>query len=149
VVATSRSTRCTAGANDARGVGMDITGIGAVSDLASNVISKIWPDKTVQEREQLAATVALIQGQFEINKVEAANPSVFVSGWRPAIGWICGAACAWNWIGIPIAKIVLVASGITMALAPADLSEMMPVLMGMLGLSGMRTFEKINKVAAK
>jgi hypothetical protein len=149
MVSSSGSTRCTAGANDARGVIMDITGIGAVSDLASNVISKIWPDKTVQEREQLAATIALIQGQLEINKVEAANPSVFVSGWRPAIGWICGAACAWNWIGIPIAKIALVASGVTIALSPADLSEMMPVLMGMLGLSGMRTFEKINKVAAK
>lgn len=128
---------------------MDVTGIGAVSDLASTVIGKIWPDKTVQEREQLAAAVALIQGQLEINKVEAANPSVFVSGWRPAIGWICGAACAWNWIGIPVAKIALVASGVTIALSPADLSEMMPVLMGMLGLSGMRTFEKINKVAAK
>jgi hypothetical protein len=149
MVSTSGSTRCTAGANDARGVDVDITGIGAVSDLASTVISKIWPDKTVQEREQLAATVALIQGQLEINKVEAANPSVFVSGWRPAIGWICGAACAWNWIGIPIAKIVLVTSGITMALAPADLTEMMPVLMGMLGLGGLRTLEKINKVAAK
>jgi len=147
--APSWSARCTAGANDARGVSMDITGIGAVSDLASTVIGKIWPDKTIQEREQLAATVALIQGQLEINKVEAANPSVFVSGWRPAIGWICGAACAWNWIGIPIAKIALVASGVTIALSPADLSEMMPVLMGMLGLSGMRTFEKINKVAAK
>jgi hypothetical protein len=147
--AASWSARCTAGANDARGVSMDITGIGAVSDLASTVIGKIWPDKTMQEREQLAATVALIQGQLEINKVEAANPSVFVSGWRPAIGWICGAACAWNWIGIPIAKIALVASGVTIALSPADLSEMMPVLMGMLGLSGMRTFEKINKVAAK
>jgi hypothetical protein len=149
MVSSSWSASCTAGANDARGVSMDITGIGAVSDLASTVIGKIWPDKTVQEREQLAATVALIQGQLEINKVEAANPSVFVSGWRPAIGWICGAACAWNWIGIPIAKIALVASGVTIALSPADLSEMMPVLMGMLGLSGMRTFEKINKVAAK
>ena len=75
---------------------MDVLGL---SDLASTVISKIWPDKSEAEKQQLAAAVALVQGQLDINKVEAANPSVFVSGWRPFVGWVCGSACAWNWIG--------------------------------------------------
>lgn len=127
---------------------LDLTGLGAVSDLAGSVINKIWPDKTEAEKQQLAAAVSLVQSQLEINKVEAANPSVFVSGWRPSIGWVCSAACAWNWIGLPIAKMGLLAYGHPLDLAPADISEMMPVLMGLLGLGGLRTFEKVKGVAA-
>lgn len=128
---------------------MDITGIGSVADLANTVIWKIWPDKTEQEKQQLAAAVMVVQGQLDINKAEAANPSVFVSGWRPAIGWVCGGACAWNWIGLPIVKVGLLAAGYKLALAPADITEMLPILMGMLGLGGLRTIEKINGAAAK
>ena len=128
---------------------MDITGLGAISDLAGTVINKIWPDKTEAEKQQLAAAVMVVQGQLDINKVEAANPSVFVSGWRPFIGWVCGAACAWNWIGLPIAAMILKVYQIEIPLAPANLTEMLPVLMGMLGLGALRTVEKINGVAAK
>ena len=128
---------------------MDITGLGAISDLAGTVINKIWPDKSEAEKQQLAAAVMVVQGQLDINKAEAANPSVFVSGWRPFVGWVCGAACAWNWIGLPIAKAGLDFLGHPIDLAPANISEMMPVLLGMLGLGGLRTLEKINGVAAK
>ena len=128
---------------------MDITGIGAVSDLANTVIGKIWPDKTEAEKQQLAAAVMMVQGQMDINKVEAASPSVFVSGWRPFIGWVCGSACAWNWIGLPIVKVIAVTLDHPLNLTPADLSEMMPILFGLLGLGTLRTIEKINKVAAK
>ena len=128
---------------------MDITGLGAVSDLVNTAINKIWPDKTEAEKQQLAAAVMVVQGQLDINKVEAANPSVFVSGWRPFIGWVCGSACAWNWMGLPIAKMILSFYGHPIDLAPANLTEMMPVLLGMLGLGGLRTLEKINGVAAK
>ena len=118
-------------------------------DLANSVISKLWPDKTDAEKQQLAAAVSLVQGQLAINAAEASNPSVFVSGWRPAVGWICGAACAWNWIGLPIAKLGLALYGHQIMLNPADIGEMMPILLGMLGLGGFRTVEKINGVAAK
>ena len=128
---------------------MDITGIGAVSDLASTVIGKIWPDKTEAEKQQLAAAVMVVQGQLDINKVEAASPSVFVSGWRPFIGWVCGSACAWNWIGLPVVKVIAVTLDHPLNLSPADLTEMMPILFGLLGLGTLRTIEKINKVAAK
>jgi hypothetical protein len=128
---------------------MDVTGLGAVSDLVNTAINKIWPDKTEAEKQQLAAAVMVVKGQLDINKVEAASPSVFVSGWRPFIGWVCGSACAWNWIGLPIAKVVLTISGHPLNLAPADLSEMLPLLFGLLGLGTLRTIEKINGVAAK
>ena len=126
---------------------LDLTGLGAVSDLAGSVINKIWPDKTEAEKQQLAAAVSLVQSQLEINKVEAASPSVFVSGARPFIMWVCGSACAWNWVGLPVVKMGLMIYGHPLDLAPANLSEMMPVLMGLLGLGGLRTVEKINGVA--
>ena len=128
---------------------MDITGLSSVSDLVNTAISKIWPDKSEAEKQQLAAAVMVVQGQIDTNKMEAANPSVFVSGWRPFIGWVCGSACAWNWIGLPIAKVGLALAGHSIDLAPANLTEMLPVLMGMLGLGGLRTIEKINGVASK
>ena len=127
----------------------DLTGLGSVADLANNVINKIWPDKSEQEKQQLAAAVSIVQGQMDINKEEAKNPSVFVSGWRPAIGWVCGAACAWNWIGLKIVLLIAAYDGHTLNLQPADISEMMPVLLGMLGLGGLRTVEKLNDKAAK
>ena len=127
----------------------DITGLGAISELASTVVNKIWPDKTEAEKQQLAAAVMVVQGQLDINKAEAGNPSVFVSGWRPFIGWVCGTACAWNWIGLPIAKTALAVWDHPIALAPADLTEMLPVLLGMLGLGTLRTIEKIKNAAAR
>lgn len=128
---------------------MDITGLGAVSDLANSVINKIWPDKSEAEKQQLAAAVMVIQGQMDINKVEAASPSVFVSGARPFIMWVCGIGCAWNWIGLPVSCFVLAILGKPINISPADLSEMMPLLLGMLGLGSLRTVEKLKGVASK
>lgn len=113
-------------------------------DLAGQVIGRIWPDKSQQEREQLAAAVQLVQGQLSVNAAEAASPGNFKGGWRPFIGWVCGVACAWNWIGLPVALFAAKLTGHPMEFAPANLSEMMPILLGMLGLGGLRTFERIN-----
>ena len=126
----------------------DMTGLGAVADLAGSVINKIWPDKTESEKQQLAAAVSLVQGQLEVNREEAKSPSVFVSGARPFIMWVCGFGCAWNWILLPMAKVGLLLAGVNVAVSPADLTEMMPLLLGMLGLGGYRTLEKLNGVAA-
>ena len=126
----------------------DLTGIGSVADLATNIINKIWPDKSEEEKQQLAAAVMVVQGQIDTNKEEAKSPSVFVSGWRPFIGWVCGMACAWNWIGLKIALFIATYFGHVLSLSPADVSEMMPILAGMLGLGGLRTMEKIQGVAS-
>jgi hypothetical protein len=126
----------------------DLTGIGSIADLAGTVINKIWPDKTEAEKQQLAAAVMVVQGQLDINKEEAKSPSVFVSGWRPFIGWVCGMGCAWNWAALPIVKVGLAIAGNPIAVSPADISEMMPLLVALLGLGGYRTYEKLNGVAA-
>jgi len=127
----------------------DITGLGVVSELANTVIGKIWPDKSEAEKQQLAAAVALVQGQLDVNKIEASSPSVFVSGWRPFIGWVCGTACAWNWIGISVVSTICTILENPVLLQKADVSEMMPVLLGLLGLGALRTYEKAKGVAAQ
>jgi hypothetical protein len=127
----------------------------AALDIGGKLIDRLWPDPAQRDaaklellRLQQSGDLAVITGQMAINQVEAASPSGFVSGWRPAIGWVCGAACGWNWIGLPMLKAaLLLVGGPAIALAPADLSEMLPVLMGMLGLGVLRTTEKIKGVA--
>ena len=126
---------------------MSMEPISAVADLATTVINKIWPDKSEQERAQIAMAVSIVNGQIDINKEEAKNSSLLVSGWRPFIGWTCGGGCAWNWIGLPIVKTAGLVAGYKLEVSPADLSEMMPLLVAMLGLGGYRTFEKVSKVA--
>jgi hypothetical protein len=117
-------------------------------DLAKTVVSTIWPDKSAQEQAQLAAALQLVQGQMDTNKAEAASGNAFASSWRPMIGYICGFGCAWNWIGLPIARFIAAYLGHPINVSPADVSEMMPVLLGMLGLGGLRTVEKIKGVAS-
>ena len=81
----------------------------------------------------------LSKGQLEINKVEAAHKSLFIAGWRPAIGWCCGFALMYSTILSPIL-------GIWFAVPPVDGSLLTTVLMGMLGLGAMRTTEKLKGV---
>ena len=85
--------------------------------------------------------------QLEVNKAEAASGHLFIAGWRPFVGWVCGLGCAWNWIGLPLGLFVLAAVGKPVELRPLDLSEMMPLLLGMLGMGGLRTFEKVQGVS--
>ena len=88
----------------------------------------------------------LAKGQLEVNKVEAAHKNMFVAGWRPAVGWVCVAGMAGNFILIPFANFALALSSSDIVIPLIALSEMMPVLMGMLGLGAMRTVEKTKGV---
>lgn len=125
----------------------DFTGIGAVADLAKAVVDKIFPDKSDQERQQLAATLTIIQGQIDTNKQEAANSNIFVAGWRPFIGWVCGSAFAIQYVVGPLGTwLSNIITGHAIQFPVLDLGTMMPLLLGMLGLGGMRTVEKINDV---
>lgn len=130
--------------------------VSAILDIGGKVIDRLWPDPAQAANAKLeliklqqSGELVAMAGQLDINKAEAANPSTFVSGWRPFIGWVCGLAAAWNWLGLKIALFVAAYFNHPLNLAPADLSEMMPVLIGMLGVGGLRTIEKINGVAAK
>lgn len=139
---------------------MDITGIGSVLDFGSKIIDRIWPDPTQRDAAKLELFKAQQAGDFkemdqafesaknqiEVNKTEASNSSIFVSGWRPFIGWTCGAAFAYKFVVAPAASFILVAMGHSVNLPVLDFSEMSTVLFGMLGLSGMRTLERIKGV---
>ena len=133
---------------------MSLDPITAGLDVFGKVIDKIFPDKAQADAAkahllelQINGDLQLALGQQSTNTAEANSTSVFVAGWRPFIGWVCGCGCAWNWIGLPIAKMVIALLGYTVVLQMADLSEMMPLLLGMLGIGGMRTLEKIKGVA--
>lgn len=91
-----------------------------------------------------------VMAQLEVNKAEAASGSVFKGGWRPFIGWVCGFAFAYHFILQPVLIFVVTAAGITLPPLPEfDMTTLMPVLLGMLGLGGLRTVEKIKDKAAK
>jgi len=105
------------------------------------------------EAQIVTAMTGLVQGQLEINKVEAKHSSMFVAGWRPAVGWICGVSLAWNFIVHPMllwAAFLFPGAEIDLSTAPQlDAGELMTVLLGMLGLGGLRTYEKRVGVARK
>ena len=127
----------------------------------SGLLDKFIPDK--DKRDQLAHDIAtmaeknafeLAKFQLEVNKAEAAHKSLFVAGWRPAVGWVCVLGMAGNFLLIPMANFVLnlrgvidAATGAIVQIPLIDTATMMPVLMGMLGLGVMRTFEKTKGVA--
>ena len=119
----------------------------------SAILDKVVADKDL--KEQLSHDIAtmaerhshdVIKAQIEVNKEEAKHKSLFVSGWRPAVGWTCTLALLSNFILIPMTNFILVLANSDIAIPLIDVSTMMPVLMGMLGLGTMRTVEKINKV---
>lgn len=127
---------------------MDITGIGEAAQAAKSIIGMIFPDKTESEKAQLSAALSLIQAQTDTNKVEAANPSVFVAGWRPWIGWVCGFALAYVAVFEPVGRfIALVWFHYSGAFPVIDTTITLQILLGMLGLGGMRSVEKIKGVA--
>lgn len=116
-------------------------------------ILRLIPDKNERARakemfegQMLTAMTALVQGQLDINKTEAQHASIFVAGWRPFIGWVCGTALVWNFIIQPLLLWIawmMPELGIDMSTAPKlDSGELMTVLLGMLGLGGLRTYEK-------
>jgi hypothetical protein len=127
---------------------MSITGLGEVADLAGTIVNKIWPDASQAQKDALAFQLAQMQAQTDTNKAEAGNGSVFVAGWRPFIGWVCGGAFAWTFVLGPMVSYAAKLAGITVQLPVLDLSELTPVLLGMLGLGAMRTVEKVNGIKA-
>ena len=112
-------------------------------------------DKFIEDKDQknkLAHEIAtmsekhaqeLAKGQLEVNKVEASHRSALVAGWRPLIGWVCGVALAWHFVLSPVIIFIAAWLNVTLpALPEFDMSSLMTVLMGILGLGGLRTFEK-------
>lgn len=129
---------------------MALDPVTAVLDIGGKLIDRMWPDPAVADQAKLellkmqqTGELAQIGGQLDINKVEAASSSVFVSGWRPYIGWVCGTGLAYQFLIYPIAIAWLP------KIVQLDMGTLLSLLAGMLGLSGMHTQEKLNGVASK
>ena len=119
----------------------------ALLPVVGSLLDKLIPDtdarKAAQEALESSAQsgeLQLILGQLEVNKAEAAHKSIFVSGWRPFVGWVCGAGLAYNVVILP-----LLSTWFTMP--DVDPALLYPVLTAMLGMGGLRTFEKTKGVA--
>jgi hypothetical protein len=85
--------------------------------------------------------------QAEINANEASNPNVFVSGWRPAIGWVCASALFFQYVGRPLLAWGGIVSGHAFPPLPGIDDNLWQLMLGMLGLGGLRTFEKVKGAA--
>jgi hypothetical protein len=130
--------------------------ISALLNIGNTLINKIFPDPAQAAQAQLAllkmqqdGELAAISGQMEINKIEAGSSSVFVAGWRPFAGWVCGIGLAYVSIIEPVARLVATLVGYTGDFPAIDTTLTMQVLLGMLGMGGLRTLDKIKGVAAK
>lgn len=116
------------------------------------VLDKFVPDPNAKaqfEAELRSSLQAWDKGQTDVNAVEAASSSIFVSGWRPFIGWVCGAALAYQYVGAPLLMWIASSLQITLAQPPKLDDTLWQLCFCMLGLGGFRTYEKVKGVASK
>jgi len=129
---------------------------GFMSGVVKPLLDKFVPDAQQRiEAEQFAAKQLqdLTIAQIEVNKEEAKSPSMFVAGWRPFIGWVCGASLAYaaivHYALAWILDVISIFTGQSLPPLPKpDLGITLEILAGMLGLGGLRTYEKLNNVAS-
>lgn len=127
----------------------------------SKLLDKLIPDPEARAKAQLELTKAgresdleefrlalsADQMQADINRTEAASPELFIAGWRPFIGWVCGVAFCYHFIVQPLLAFAIANAGGEVKLPVFDMDALSTVLMGMLGLGGLRTIEKIRNAA--
>ena len=130
-------------------------------DLLGKLVGPVTTilDKVVEDKDQRArlaheiSTMAerhaqeLARGQIEINKEEAKSRNIFIAGWRPFVGWTCGIALCYHFVLQPFLTFLLFAFGYPITLPTFDMGTLTTVLMGMLGLGGLRSYEKVKKSA--
>lgn len=142
---------------------MNIDIFNGVTGLIGKIADKIWPDplerakqqvrlmelQQAGEFKQIDAMLEAARQQTDVNKQEAAHGSLFVAGWRPFVGWVCGTSLAYTFIGQPFITFMCVIGGLDFdpsRLPDLNNGELMTVLLGMLGLGGLRTYEKSQGV---
>lgn len=130
---------------------MSLDPISLLLNIGGQVIDRIFPDPAQKAAAQLelfklqqSGELQQITGQLAVNQEEAKSTSIFIAGWRPFIGWICGAAFGINFVVAPIAVFIVGLSGKVIQFPSLDFTTMMPVLLGMLGLGAYRTYEKVT-----
>jgi hypothetical protein len=128
----------------------------AIVSALADVVDRFIPNpaeaakaKLEMEAKLLVAATAQAAQQTEINKIEAGHASIFVAGWRPYIGWVCGMAIAWAFLVAPMLSWLLPLTGVVEAVPPLQTEFLLELVFAMLGLGGFRTFEKLKGVASR
>lgn len=138
---------------------MDITGIGSLVSLGTTLIDKLWPDKTEAEKaklkllelqqagefKEIEAALEMSRQQTAVNVAEAQSGDNFRGGWRPFVGWVCGFGLGYAAIFRPIIIGLARIQYPEFDLPEAGGETLTTILLGMLGLGGFRTFEKVKK----
>lgn len=126
----------------------------ALVPALGTLVDRLIPDKAAAEKAKADMELALVKAaneaalaQVEVNKIEAGHSSVFVAGWRPAIGWVCATALAWAFIVAPFATWSMAVFGVRETLPTIATDNLFELVLAMLGLGGLRTFEKLKGVA--
>jgi hypothetical protein len=126
----------------------------ALLPALGTLIDRLIPDRAAAEKAKAEMELQLVQAanaaamaQVEVNKIEAGHSSVFVAGWRPSIGWVCAAGLAWAFVVAPIASWSLMVLGIKAELPAIQFDHLFELVLAMLGIGGLRTFEKLRGVA--
>lgn len=127
----------------------------AVLPAITTVLERLFPDPAEREKARLEFMTVFASadlGQLEINKAEAQSPSLFVSGWRPFIGWVGAIALAWQYLIRPLAIMIFSMVEPTIATmllnAPALDGMLWELIFGILGMGMLRSFDKIKGVAS-
>lgn len=122
----------------------------------TEVLDRVVPDQAAAAKAKLEMEAKLLEAataqagqQAAINQVEAAHQSIFVSGWRPFIGWVCGAGLAWAFVVGPMLGWLLPATGVVAALPVLQMEYLLELVVAMLGLGALRSFEKMKGVASR
>jgi hypothetical protein len=133
--------------------------INPIFDIVSPILDKVLafiPNPVEREKvkaEQTAALLAAIEAnasqQVDVDKVEAANESLFVSGWRPCVGWICAVGIGWTFVLQPVANWFLAIYKPGTLVPVLDSGQLMTLLLGMLGMGALRSVDKYNEVETK
>lgn len=123
-------------------------------EVLGKVIDRVWPDPTEAAKAKLrlveleqSGELAVILAQLKVNEVEAANQSIWVAGWRPAVGWVCALAFFYKFVFAPLFVLLLTTFGLNIVLPVLDFTEMSTILLGMLGIGGLRTVEKLKGIS--
>jgi len=129
--------------------------IASLIPAVSGILDKFIEDK--DQKAKLAHEIATMaekqaheaaMAQVEVNKAEAGHRSIFVAGWRPFVGWVCAIALAYHFVIQPLLVFGLAAANVPpLALPSFDMDSLLTVLLGILGLGGLRTFEKHQKIS--
>jgi hypothetical protein len=137
-------------------MGFDISSLigGSIGDAFAKIVGvfKVSPDKALEAQTELekirleleGKLVEQVTAQIDVNKVEAASPNIFVAGWRPFIGWVCGVGVACQFVIGPLFTWIATLIRHPAPFPTLDLGTLMTLLLGMLGLGGLRTYEKVN-----